>query len=124
MDYKLLLVEDDITLRDLYEARFGLEGFKLDVATDGEMGLEKAKELLPDVILLDLRIPKMSGFEVLRQLKQTEETKHIPVIVLTALSGDEDREQVLKLGGAAFLTKSETVPKQVLEEIMKVVPKK
>lgn len=123
MEHKLLLIEDDITLRDLYQARFGLEGFHIEVATDGEMGYEKAKKILPDVILLDLRIPKMSGFEVLRQLKQTDSTKDIPVIVLTALSGDEDREQVMKLGGAAFLTKSETVPKQVLDEINKVLPK-
>ncbi len=121
MDHKLLLIEDDITLRDLYQARFGLEGFTIEVATDGEAGLAKAKEMLPDVILLDLRIPKLSGFEVLRQLKQDDGTKAIPVIVLTALSGDEDRDQVMKLGGAAFLTKSETVPKQVLEEIKKVM---
>ena len=124
MDTKLLLIEDDITLRDLYQARFGLENFEISVATDGEMGLEKAGIVMPDVILLDLRIPKLSGFEVLRQLKQNEKTKPIPVIVLTALSGDEDKEQVMKLGAAAFLTKSETVPKQVLEEIMKVLPKK
>lgn len=124
MNHKLLLIEDDITLRDLYQARFGLEGFEIDVATDGEMGLDKAKSSLPDVILLDLRIPKLSGFEVLRQLKQEATTKDIPVIVLTALSGDEDREQVMKLGGAAFLTKSETVPKQVLDEINKVMSKK
>lgn len=124
MNHKLLLIEDDITLRDLYQARFGLEGFEIEVATDGEMGLESAKRNIPDVILLDLRIPKLSGFEVLRQLKQDDATKAIPVIVLTALSGDEDREQVMKLGGAAFLTKSETVPKQVLDEINKVMPKK
>jgi DNA-binding response OmpR family regulator len=123
MSTKLLLIEDDIMLRDLYTARFGLEDFKIEVATDGEAGLAKAKEILPDAILLDLRIPKLSGFEVLRQLKLDETTKAIPVIVLTALSGDEDREQVLKLGGAAFLTKSETVPKQVLDEIKKVLPK-
>jgi DNA-binding response OmpR family regulator len=123
MSTKLLLIEDDIMLRDLYTARFGLEDFKIEVATDGEAGLAKAKEMLPDAILLDLRIPKLSGFEVLRQLKLDETTKSIPVIVLTALSGDEDREQVIKLGGAAFLTKSETVPKQVLDEIKKVLPK-
>lgn len=121
MDHKLLLIEDDITLRDLYQARFGLEGFQIEVATDGEAGLAKAKEWQPEVILLDLRIPKLSGFEVLRQLKQDDTTKEIPVIVLTALSGDEDHDQVMKLGGAAFLTKSETVPKQVLEEIKKVM---
>lgn len=124
MNHTLLLIEDDITLRDLYTARFSIDGFTIEVATDGEAGLAKAQEIIPDVILLDLRIPKLSGFEVLRQLKQDDKTKQIPVIILTALSGDEDKDQVMKLGAAAFLTKSETVPKQVLEEINKVLPKK
>jgi len=117
----ILLVEDDVVLRDLYTTRFGLSNFQTEVATDGEEGLKKATDLKPSVILLDLRIPKLSGFEVLRKLKQQKETKDIPVIVLTALSGDEDRKAVMDGGAAAFLTKSETVPKQVLEEIEKVL---
>lgn len=121
MAKKLLLVEDDITLRDLYAARFGMEDYTLEVATDGEMGLAKALEMLPDTILLDLRIPKLTGFEVLRRLKENPKTKNIPVIVLTALSGDEDRRKCLELGAAAFLTKAETMPKEVLANVKKVI---
>ena len=91
------------------------------IPSEGSWQGEKAQEYLPDVILLDLRIPKLSGFEVLRKLKETDSTKEIPVIVLTALSGDEDRNKIMELGAANFLTKSETVPKQVLEEIKKVL---
>ncbi len=117
----ILLIEDDVVLRDLYTTRFSLENFVTEVATDGEEGLKKATDTKPHVILLDLRIPKLSGFEVLRKLKQQKETKDVPVIVLTALSGDEDRKAVMELGADAFLTKSETVPKQVLAEIQKVL---
>ncbi len=123
MAKKLLLVEDDITLRDLYAARFSMEDYELSVATDGEAGLATAMEIIPDAILLDLRIPKMSGFEVLRRLKENPKTKHIPVIVLTALSGDDDRRKVHEAGAAAFLTKAETMPKEVLANIKKVIGK-
>lgn len=118
---KLLLVEDDITLRDLYAARFGMEDYQLEVATDGEMGLAKALEIIPDVILLDLRIPKMTGFEVLRRLKENPKTKKIPVIILTALSGDDDRRKCMEAGASAFLTKAETMPKEVLAHVKKVI---
>lgn len=121
MAKKLLLVEDDITLRDLYAARFGMENYELSVATDGESGLATALETIPDCILLDLRIPKLNGFEVLRRLKENPKTKKIPVIVLTALSGDEDRRKVLDGGAAAFLTKAETMPKEVLAHVKKVI---
>lgn len=121
MAKKLLLVEDDITLRDLYAARFGMEEYELTVATDGEMGLAKAIELVPDVILLDLRIPKMTGFEVLRRVKENPKTKKIPVIILTALSGDEDRRKCMEAGAAAFLTKAETMPKEVLAHVKKAL---
>lgn len=118
---KLLLIEDDITLRDLYAARFGIENYELFVATDGEAGLAKAIEVIPDCILLDLRIPKMTGFEVLRRLKENPKTKKIPVIVLTALSGDDDRRKVHEAGAAAFLTKAETMPKEVLAHVQEVI---
>lgn len=121
MAKKLLLVEDDITLRDLYAARFGIENYELSVATDGESGLAMAQEILPDCLLLDLRIPKLNGFEVLRRLKENPKTKKIPVIVLTALSGDEDRRKCLEAGAAAFLTKAETMPKEVLSHVKKVI---
>mgnify|MGYP001577907422 CR=1 FL=1 len=121
MSKKLLLVEDDITLRDLYAARFGIENYELSVANDGESGLAMAQESLPDCMLLDLRIPKLNGFEVLRRLKENPKTKKIPVIVLTALSGDEDRRKCLEAGAAAFLTKAETMPKEVLTHVKKVI---
>lgn len=121
MAKKLLLVEDDITLRDLYAARFGMENYELEVATDGEMGLAKVQEFLPDVVLLDLRIPKLNGFEVLRRMKENPKTKKIPVIILTALSGDEDRRKCLDAGAAAFLTKAETMPKEVLAHVKEVL---
>lgn len=80
-----------------------------------------AQELIPDCMLLDLRIPKLNGFEVLRRIKENPKTKKIPVIVLTALSGDEDRRKCMDAGASAFLTKAETMPKEVLAHVKKVI---
>ena len=121
MASKLLLVEDDQVLRDLYLTRFKMEGYDVDVATDGETALAQAGASIPACILLDLRIPKLSGFEVLRRLKEQPATKDIPVIVLTALSGDEDRQKVMQLGAKAFLTKAETMPKDVLAHVREAI---
>ena len=117
----MLLIEDDVTLRDLYFTRFSMEDYDLEVATDGEAGLAKVREFKPDAVLLDLRIPKLTGFEVLRQIKEDPKTKHIPVIVFTALSGDEDRKKCMEAGAEAFLNKAETMPKDVIERMKQVV---
>ena len=118
---KVLLIEDDITLRDLYFTRFSMEDYDLEVATDGEAGLAKVKEFKPSAVLLDLRIPKLTGFEVLRRIKEDPETKDIPVIIFTALSGDDDRKKCLDAGAAAFLSKAETMPKDVIEKMKEVM---
>ena len=121
MAKKLLLVEDDNILRELYLTRFKMDNYEIDFAVDGEEAVAKVAANKPDCVLLDLRIPKLSGFEVLRRIKEQPETKDIPVIVLTALSGDEDREKVMQLGAKAFLTKADTMPKDVLEHVREAI---
>lgn len=114
---KILIVEDDEILSNLYLVRFRMEDFDVSVATDGETGLEKAIQWKPDLLLLDLRIPKINGEEVLRRLKSREDTKNIPVIVLTAIADEDEEKKCLKLGASEFLTKAYTLPKEVLGKI-------
>ncbi|MDH4359094.1 MAG: response regulator, partial [Candidatus Berkelbacteria bacterium] len=88
---KVLIVDDDITLRDMYAERLKAEGFEAEIAGNGDEGIEKAKSTQPDVILLDIMMPKTNGFNALEELKRDEATKNIPVIMLTALIQNENK---------------------------------
>jgi len=117
----VLLVDDDLTLREMYQERLKAEGFEIVQASNGEEAIQKAKETKPNVILLDIMMPKINGFDVLKQLKANDELKEIPVIVLTALIQDVDRVQGKKLGAADYIVKSETMPGEVIAKIKGVL---
>jgi len=117
----ILLVDDDLTLREMYGERLKAEGFEIIQAVNGEEALARAKESKPNVILLDIMMPKINGFDVLKQLKEDSELKDIPVIILTALIQDVDRAQGKKLGAIDYIVKSETMPGEVIEKIKKVL---
>lgn len=120
----ILLVDDDLTLREMYEERMKAEGFSIIQATNGEEALKKARESKPDVILLDIMMPKVNGFDVLKELKSDPEMKNIPVIVLTALIQDVDRVQGKKLGAVDYIVKSETMPGEVIAKIKNAIGEK
>ncbi len=120
----VLLVDDDLTLREMYEERLKTEGFNIIQATNGEEALVKARESKPHIILLDIMMPKVNGFDVLKELKADEELKNIPVIVLTALIQDVDRVQGKKLGAADYIVKSETMPGEVIAKIKNAIGQK
>ena len=90
---KLLLVEDDNNLREIYAARLGAEGYDIVTAVDGEDALAVAVKERPDLIVLDVMMPKISGFDVLDILRSTPETKDAKIMMMTALSQDSDRER-------------------------------
>ena len=113
----LLLVDDDLTLREMYEERLKAEGFTIVQASNGEEALAKAKEIKPAIILLDIMMPKVNGFDVLKSLKANPDLKEIPVIVLSALIQDVDRAEGKRLGAADYIVKSETMPGEVIEKI-------
>lgn len=117
----ILIVEDDVFLADLYKTKFALEGFKVITAYDGEKGLEAIKKNIPDIVLLDLVLPKLSGFEVLKAAKADAATKNIPVILLTNLSQKSDIETGIKLGANDYLIKAHFMPSEVVEKIKKLV---
>lgn len=114
---KVLLVEDDINLREIYAARLSAEGHEMVVASDGEEALSKAVAEKPDLILLDVMMPKISGFDVLDILRSTEETKSTKVIMLSALSQQSDQERGEKLGADKYLIKSQITLEDVVETV-------
>ncbi len=120
---KVLVVDDDITLRDMYAERLKAEGFEVEIAQDGEQGVARANEFKPDIVLLDIMMPKINGFTVLDIFKTTPELKDVPVILLTALIQEDNRAKGLKAGAADYIVKSETMPKEIIERIEKLIKK-
>ena len=114
---KILLVEDDDALASVYQTRLQAEGFDLRRVPNGEEALAAALEYKPDLILLDVMMPKVSGFDVLDILRNTPETLNIKVIMLTALSQDTDKERAESLGVDDYLVKSQVVIADVVDRI-------
>ena len=110
-------------LANMYEVKFKNEGFDLTKALDGADGLVKAKSIKPDFILLDIIMPKMDGFSVLKALKEDPETKNIPVMLLTNLGQEEDIERGKQLGSVGYLVKANITPSEVVEEVKKKMGK-
>ena len=113
---KVLLIEDDLSLLEMYSLKFREEGLALTTATDGLTGLELAKKELPAVILLDIMMPKMDGFAVLTELKKDEQTKKIPVLMLSNLGQENDIEKGKKLGANDYIVKASMTPTQVVDK--------
>ncbi len=113
----ILMVEDDVFLADLYKTKFDLEGYNVVVAYDGEKGFELAVKNKPSIILLDIILPKMGGFEVLEKLKADTSLKDIPVILLTNLSQKSDVDKGLKMGAVDYLIKAHFMPSEVVDKI-------
>jgi len=113
-DHTILLVEDDTFLIDILVQKFQSDGYEVIHAGDGESALEKAHENEPDLIFLDIILPGMNGFEVLKQLKEDEKIKDIPVAFLSNLGQKEDIEKGKRLGAIDFIVKAN----HSLEEIV------
>lgn len=113
---KIMLVEDDNNLREIYEARLRAEGYEIVSAADGEEALAIAVREKPDLIISDVMMPKISGFDMLDILRSTPETKNAKVIMMTALSQTEDKERASKLGADRYLVKSQVT----LEDVVNV----
>lgn len=113
----ILLVEDDDNLANVYVMRLQAEGFKTVRVANGEEALQAALQSKPDLILLDVMMPKVSGFDVLDILRATPETADAKVIMLTALSQDADRERAQALGVNDYLVKSQVVIADVVDRV-------
>ena len=118
---KILFIEDESALQKTLGEVLQQEGYQLVSALNGEVGVELAKKELPDLILLDLVLPKLHGFEVLKKLKENPETNKIPVIVLTNLEETEGVEKTLELGATTYLVKENYSLEEIIEKIKKII---
>jgi DNA-binding response OmpR family regulator len=118
---KILIVEDDKFLRELIVQKLLKEGYETSEAVDGEQGVKKVKEEKPDLVLLDLILPGIDGFEVLSQKKEDSNVAQIPVIILSNLGQKEDVERGLKLGAVDYLIKAHFTPGEIIEKINNVL---
>ena len=109
-DVRVLLIEDDPAVAQMYRLKLELDGYQVSTAADGESGLQMAKESPPDLIFLDVRLPKMDGFAVLEGLRAAAQTRHVPVVILSNYGERELVERGLKLGALEYLIKSQTMP--------------
>lgn len=121
---KLLLVEDDAILVEMYQAKFELEGHDVHVATNGEECLEVLEHYTPELILLDILMPKINGFHVLKEIKKKPNLRQIPVILLTNLGEaevDMNKELAEALGVNDYLIKSHHTPDEVVDKVVKTL---
>lgn len=121
MPKKILIVEDDKFLRELITQKLIREDYETIEAVDGEEGLQKFREKKPDLVLLDLILPGIDGFEVLSKIGEDESLSKIPVIILSNLGQRDDIERGLKLGAVDYLIKAHFTPGEIIEKVKAVL---
>jgi len=114
---KILIIEDDKFLRELITRKLSSENFEIIGAIDGESGLKMLQEQKADLVLLDLILPGMGGFEVLAKIRQDPQIANVPVIILSNLGQREDVEKGLKLGAVDYLVKAHFTPNEIIEKV-------
>lgn len=118
---KILLIEDEEVLISLLEKKIIQEGYEFFIARNGIEGLEKMREIRPDLILLDIIMPKMGGLEVMEEIQKDEELKNIPVIIISNSGQPVEIERIKKLGAKDWLVKTEFDPQEVIKKVNKQI---
>lgn len=116
---KILLVEDEELLCKMYRRKLELGNLEVEIAADGEEGLAKAREFKPDLILLDIVMPKLNGIQVLKKIKADPVINWIPVVMLTNLATGAAIQECLEAGSQGYIIKSDSTPSRLLQEIKK-----
>jgi len=120
---KILLIEDDTFLSGMYVTKLSLENFDVRLASDGKLGLKMVIDEQPDLVLLDIILPKVDGFEILKTIRRDQRTKDMPVILLTNLGQKGDVEKGLDLGATDYLIKAHFMPSEVVDKIKRLIKK-
>ncbi len=118
---KILIVEDDRYISKMYQLKLSLEGYTVVVAENGREGVDKIKEFMPDIILLDILMPELDGFEVLNIVKNDEATKNIPILIMSNLGQEDHIQKGMSLGAIGYIVKSQYTPSKVVETIKDVL---
>ncbi len=121
MAKKILVVEDDLFLREMISRKLLADKFEVILSVDGEDGVEKAKKEKPDLVLLDLILPGIQGYEVLAKIKEDKKTASIPVVILSNLGQKEEVDKGLKLGAADFLIKANFTPDDIIDKVKNIL---
>ena len=121
MAKKILMVEDEEIMIDLLQRKIAQEGYEIKVARNGEEGLAAMKEEKPDLVLLDIIMPKMGGFEVMEKMQEDKDLKKIPVIVISNSGQPVEIDRAQKMGAKDWLIKTEFDPQEVIEKIKKQI---
>jgi len=121
---KIVLVEDDKVLSDILHKELEEQGYSVEQAYDGHEGLDLITKIIPDLVILDILMPRKSGFQVLDVLKYAPATKHIPVIILSMLSKDDDLKRGLTSGASDFIVKSQHTVGEVVKKITEFIEDK
>lgn len=119
MATKIAIIEDDQAISQMYRIKFEAEGYQVETAENGRLGLELAEQMRPDIILLDLMMPEMNGDEMLMLLRKTTWGKNTKVVVLTNMGEQEVPDEVKQMGVVAIILKAEMTPRQVAELVKK-----
>ena len=123
MPKKVLIIEDEQILLELLEKKLVQEGYQVRVAKDGIQGLDKVKEEIPDIILLDIVMPKMGGFEVMEKLHKDDRFSKIPIIIISNSGQPVEIDLAQKLGAIDWLIKTDFDPQEVIEKVLKQIGK-
>lgn len=118
---KILIVEDDMYINKMYQLKLNLEGYEVEIAENGRIGVEKAKLFKPNIMLLDILMPEMDGFEVLKVIKADNDTKKIPVLIMSNLGQEDHIQKGKELGAVGYIVKTQYTPAKVVETIKEVL---
>lgn len=118
---KIVIIEDEVILRETLHDFLEKEDFEVNSAADGEAGVELVMRKIPDLVLLDIILPKKNGYEVITELRENQTTKDVPIILLTNLGSIRDIEKALALGATTYLVKADYQLKEIVEKIKGVL---
>ncbi len=114
---KIAIIEDDAVISQMYRMKFEAEGYEVQMAGNGRLGVELVEKMRPDIILLDLRMPEMDGAQALAQIRKHEWGKHIPVLILTNVGEEEAPKELAHLNVLSYIVKADLTPRQVTERV-------
>lgn len=118
---KIAIIEDDAVISQMYRMKFEADGFDVQVADNGKSGIEMVESFAPDIVLLDLQMPEMTGDEALKKIRSQAWGKNIPVIVLTNLGAEESPKVLKELNIHSYIVKAEFTPSQVVARVKEVL---